>query len=308
MSALAGVRAGDAGPVDTGAVQRGPAEAGGGQPPLLEASGLKMVYGGRTVLAVQRLAVRPREFIAVVGPSGAGKSTLLRLLALVEKPAAGELWLFGRKVWGGGTRAGEKELLQLRRRLALVLQTPVPFRTSVWGNLARVLGWHGQAPGAPESRRRIRQALQAVGLADKAQQAAASLSGGEAQRLAVARALVLQPQLALLDEPTANLDPGNVALVEAGVRSLWLGLGRGRGQGLDLHQGGEQELRPNPCGDPGGATVIMVTHNLFQARRLATRVLFFWDGQLVEDQPVDQFFTAARDPRTQAFLQGKAVF
>jgi tungstate transport system ATP-binding protein len=124
-------------------------------------------------------------------------------------------------------------------------------------------------------------ALELVGLADLSQQAARTLSGGEAQRVALARAMVLEPEVLLLDEPTANLDPYNVSLIENIVRRT------------------NQE---------NGMTCVLVTHNVFQARRLADRVALMLDGKLVEISPAGDFFDRPRDPRTRAFAQGEMVY
>jgi tungstate transport system ATP-binding protein len=147
----------------------------------------------------------------------------------------------------------------------------------VWDNVAYGLRLRGQRAGVAQA---VAQALQRVGLTERQRQPAHRLSGGEAQRTALARALVLQPRVLLLDEPTANLDPYHVGLVEDIVR--------------------EQNSQY-------GTTVVMVTHNIFQARRLAQRVVFLLGGQFVEAAPVEAFFNAPADPRTAAFTRGELV-
>jgi tungstate transport system ATP-binding protein len=135
--------------------------------------------------------------------------------------------------------------------------------------------------GQQDSRERIDRVLERVALAKFARAHPRTLSGGEMQRVAIARALVLEPRVLLLDEPTANLDPYNVKLIENLVR--------------------EQHERYN-------TTIILVTHNVFQARRLATRVALLYDGELIEEAPAETFFTAPRDPRTAAFTTGDLVY
>jgi tungstate transport system ATP-binding protein len=148
---------------------------------------------------------------------------------------------------------------------------------SVQANVAYGLRLRGQRNG----RQRIEATLKQVGLMDLAQQRAGTLSGGEAQRVALARAMVLQPDVLLLDEPTANLDPYNVGLIEDIIRTL---------------------------NHDYGTTLVLVTHNVFQARRLAQRVALMLEGRLIEVADVNTFFESPRDPRTLAFVRGEMVY
>lgn len=233
---------------------------------VIAASGIHKDYGGRRVLTVEKLAVEEGEVLAVVGPSGAGKSTLLRLLAGIEPPDGGQVRFSTDKV-------------------AFVPQRPAPFRTSVIRGILRSLAWHGVR--GPQARRRAEEALEMVALAGFGGRFAPTLSGGEIQRLALARALALEPEVLLLDEPTANLDPANVAVIERVLTSF------------RKHASGH-----GTC----SRTVVLVTHSLFQARRLADRVAFLWNGELVEAAPAERFFTAPRDLRTKAFVEGGLVY
>ncbi len=230
-------------------------------------------YGARTVLQIPHLTIERGEVFALVGPSGAGKSTLLRLLALLEAPTEGQVRvaLHGEPVTQATATTAQ------RRDLAMVFQRPALLSRSVYANVAyglRVRGEHN-------ARSRIEQALARVALGDLARAQPGTLSGGELQRVAVARALVLEPRVLLLDEPTANLDPYNVRLIEQLVT--------------------EQHQQHN-------TTIVLITHNVFQAQRLATRVALLLDGQLVEVAPTAQFFDAPRDPRTAAFVSGELVY
>jgi tungstate transport system ATP-binding protein len=135
--------------------------------------------------------------------------------------------------------------------------------------------------GQRDNHTRVQAALEEVGLAQVAKQAARTLSGGEAQRVALARAMVLQPDVLLLDEPTANLDPYNVGLIEMIARRI-------------NHQ--------------HGTTLVLVTHNVFQAKRLATRVAFLLEGKAIEVADAERFFTAPADSRTAAFVRGDMVY
>lgn len=229
-------------------------------------------YGARTVLAVDTLDILRGEVLAVVGPSGAGKSTLLRLLNFLQPPTTGEV-RFDDLVFSAARAA----TLAMRRRVTTVFQRPVLLKRTVAANVAYGLRLRGQHGGAGD----IRTTLEAVGLAEMAQQPARALSGGEAQRVALARAMVLRPDALLLDEPTANLDPYNVGLIEQIVVRL---------------------------NRDHGATIVLVTHNVYQARRLAHRVLFLLDGRAVEVTATHAFFESPADPRTGAFVRGEMVY
>jgi tungstate transport system ATP-binding protein len=240
--------------------------------PLFALHGVTKHYGNRRVLAVDGLEIARGEVLALVGPSGVGKSTLLRLLNFLETPTTGTIRFL--EHIGDST---QRVPLAVRRRITTVFQRPVLLRRSVAANVAYGLELRGQR--AVEDA--VQTALADVGLAALAHQSARTLSGGEAQRVALARALILRPDALLLDEPTANLDPYNVGLIEQIVTRL----------------NREQ-----------GTTIVLVTHNVFQAKRLAQRVALLLEGQIVEVAPVDDFFDAPRDPRTAAFVRGDMVY
>jgi len=240
--------------------------------PIYQLRDLAKEYNSRRVLSVERLDIRQGEIFALVGPSGAGKSTLLRLLNFLEPPTGGSIRFLGAEF-----SASRPVPLQLRRRVTTVFQRPTLLNRSVWANVRYGLQLRGRRNAA----RQVEMALEHVGLTDLARQHARTLSGGEAQRVALARAMVLQPDVLLLDEPTANLDPYNVGLIEDIVRSL----NRERGTSL-----------------------VLVTHNVFQARRLAHRVALLLEGRIVEVADVESFFQSPRDPRTAAFVRGEMVY
>jgi tungstate transport system ATP-binding protein len=224
------------------------------------------------VLDLERLDIYCGEVLALVGPSGSGKSTLLRLLNFLEPPTTGVIHFQGQAM-----TPDREAPLELRRRVTTVPQRPVLLNRTVLDNVRYGLRLRGERDGRVE----VMEALEVVGLSALARQSARTLSGGEAQRVALARALVLRPDVLLLDEPTANLDPYNIGVIEATVRRL----------------NAEQ-----------GTTVVLVTHNVFQAHRLAHRMGLLLDGRLVEAADVRTFFESPRDPRTGAFVRGEMIY
>jgi len=238
-------------------------------PPIIEIENLKKTYDTRVIVDVERLAIRAGEIFALVGPSGAGKSTLLRLLNFLETPTSGHI------VYRGQARNGNVSL-DVRREITTVFQRPLLLQGSVRDNIAYGLQLRGQHING-----RADELLGAIGLQALANTPAVKLSGGEMQRVALARALVIEPRVLLLDEPTANLDPYNVGLIENIVRE-------------------HNHAR--------GTTVVVVTHNVFQAKRLAHRIGLMLGGRLVEVQDNPAFFDAPQDPRTAAFVRGEMVY
>lgn len=240
--------------------------------PVFELRNIRKTYASRTVLRIDQLLIYLGEVLALVGPSGAGKSTLLRLLNFLEPPSDGSLSFNGNLI-----STANKMPRADRRRVTTVFQRPLLLNRSVRANVAfglRLRGAHSPDPA-------VDQALAQVGLLPLANQQARKLSGGEAQRVALARAMVIKPEVLLLDEPTANLDPYNTGLIEKTITQI----------NIEEH-----------------TTVVLVTHNIFQARRLAQRVGLMLAGELVEIAPVERFFQAPADPRSAAFIRGDLVF
>jgi tungstate transport system ATP-binding protein len=234
-----------------------------------ELRGIVRTYDGRPVLRVATLDIREGEILAIIGPNGAGKSTLLRLLNFLEPPDRGGIRYFGQQI-------DHPPSLELRRQVTMVFQRPVLISGSVRDNLVYPLRIRGML-----SRDRIEDLLDRFNLRGMASESSRNLSGGEYQRVALARALAASPRVLLLDEPTANLDPHNVGMIEAIVQSV-------RAAG-----------RPTP---------VLVTHNIFQAKRLADRVAMLLDGDFIEVGPAEHFFDAPKDPRTAAFVRGEMVY
>ena len=229
-------------------------------------------YAARQVLNIECLEIMPGEIFALVGPSGAGKSTLLRILNFLEPHTSGSYYFEDNAII-----SSVDVTIELRRRVTTVFQRPVLLNTSVWENVAYGL----RIRGKNDHHEHIQAILGQVGLSELANQRARTLSGGEAQRVALARALVIQPDVLLLDEPTANLDPSNVQMIESIIRQ---------------------------ANNQRGATCVLVTHNIFQAHRVAHRVGFMLDGNLIEVAPVDLFFEHPQDVRTAAFVRGDMVY
>ena len=230
---------------------------------LGEARGLVYRVADTNLVDGVDLRVPGGTLTVVMGPNGAGKSLLLRLLHGLLTPTSGEVR------WGGQPLDDE-----LRKRQAMVFQHAVLLRRSVAANIRFALKLRGVA--TPE---RTMEILHAVGLAAQAGQPARLLSGGEQQRLSLARALALRPQVMFLDEPTASLDPASTAAIEAIVTSA-------------------QEQ---------GTKVIFVTHDLGQARRLADDVVFLNRGRLAEHTPAERFFEAPVSRAARDYLAGRLI-
>jgi tungstate transport system ATP-binding protein len=241
---------------------------------LLEVINVYKSFGGREVLKNICLDVRRGEILSVIGPSGSGKTTLLKLMNLLLYPDRGKIFFDG-----VDTAVDEKQRRLLRRGMGMVFQHPALFDTTVFNNIA--LGLRIRGLPKEEIERRVEDALNYVGLRGFAKRKASSLSAGEAQRISLARALVLEPKLLLLDEPTANLDPANVLQIEEAVRRV---------------------------NSEKGVTVVIATHNLLQARRLSHRVAFLWMGELVEVRETREFFENPRSEKTALYLSGKIVY
>ena len=241
---------------------------------MVELTGINKKYDRDEVLKVDKLVLREGFVYGIIGPSGAGKSTLLRIINLLTPPSSGTYHFMGHPLPLNG-----QERLKLQRQMALVFQKTLLFKDSVWNNVA--YGLRARGYSRSEIDQRVGTLLEQVGLKDMASRRADTLSGGEAQRVAIARAVAFEPQLLLLDEPTANLDPGNIELIE----EMILKLNRTK-----------------------SITVVMVTHNVFQARRIAHKVIFIHEGRIVESGSAEQIFTKPEDPRTRAFVEGRMIY
>jgi tungstate transport system ATP-binding protein len=217
--------------------------------------------GGRTILHGIDLAIEGEGITVLLGPNGAGKSVLLRMVAGLQAPHSGSI------DWGG--------VGQPQERIAMVFQTPMILRATVLANA--MLGLVPLGLPRTEREKRAYAALERVGLASRAAASARLLSGGEKQRLALARAWAVKPRLLLLDEPTAALDPTASEAVEHIIRGI----------------------------RTDGAKVLMTTHNLGQATRLADEVIFLAEGRVQEQAPAGRFFARPRSQAARLFIQGE---
>lgn len=233
---------------------------------LLSVRGLSVGIAGKVLLRIPSLDIRAGEPTVIMGPNGAGKSMLLRLLYGLLPATQGEIRMLGQPLTP-----------DLCRRQAMVFQSPVIFRRSVRANVEFALA----ANGVPWQlrRQRVLEILTATGLGDKAKQSARSLSGGEQQKLAVARALATEPEVVFLDEPTSNLDPASVLAIEGLLRDA----------------------------AAAGTKVVLVTHDLGQARRLGEEVLFLHRGRVVEQTPIDKFIESPVSIEAATYVAGELL-
>jgi len=241
----------------------------------VEVQSLSKLIPQKTLLRDVNFSVEESEVFVIIGPNGAGKTTLIRLLDLLDKPSKGRIKFANTEIKG----YSPENLVKWRRKFGMVFQRTVLFNAKVYDNVAYGLKIRGTDNKTIE--KKVKTVLKLVRLSGFEQRHVHTLSGGEAQRVALAQALVIEPELLLLDEPTANLDPANAMLIEEVI----LNIARER-----------------------KATVIMTTHNMFQAKRLADKVALLLDGELIETDTPEIFFNQPKDPRTLAFIEGKIFF
>jgi tungstate transport system ATP-binding protein len=241
---------------------------------ILTLERLKKSYHGKTVLDVDHMEIEEGKITAVIGPSGAGKTTLLSIINGLERPDEGRVIYRGEEFSSNHNYSAAAV-----KQMAMVFQKPVMFKTTVYKNIAYGLKTRNLKKDIIS--KRIEEAASWMGLSDLLQQKAITLSGGEAGRVSVARAMILRPELLLMDEPTANLDPANVSIIE------------------------EMVLKANK---EYGATIIIVTHNMFQAKRLADNIIFMLNGQLIEEGANRDIFENTENQRTRAFISGNMIY
>ncbi len=246
----------------------------------MEVRQLSIYYTKRRAIESVSLPFYRNLITAIIGPSGCGKSTLIRTLnrmndAIPGFHIEGQALLDGEDIYNSGT-----DVISLRRRVGMVFQQPNPFPKSVYENVAYGLRVNGLTNSRAEMDERVERALRGAALwdevKDRLNRNALQLSGGEQQRVCIARALAVEPEVLLMDEPASALDPVSTAKIE----ELMF------------------ELKKN-------YTIVIVTHNMQQAARVSDFTAFLLMGQLIEFNPTPLLFTTPADPRTEAYITGR---
>jgi phosphate transport system ATP-binding protein len=242
---------------------------------IIELANLNAFYGNKKILNNINMKIKKNKITAIIGPSGCGKSTLLAVLNRMIEENGGSI--------EGKVIFNEKDILnysknELRRKVGIVFQKPSPFPLSIYGNLAYAPLYYGVKDkkllnDIVENKLKVSGLYEEV--KDDFKMSALELSGGQQQRLCIARALTVEPDVLLMDEPCSALDVKNTANIEDMLLNL-----------LDDY------------------TIIIVTHNLFQAKRISDYTVFILDGEIVEFGETEQIFNNPRDRRTKEYIEG----
>ena len=241
---------------------------------------LNLYYGSFQALKSVNLSLPAKEITAFIGPSGCGKSTLLKSLNRMNDLVEG-CRITGSVTLDGEDIYGDMDVNLLRKRVGMVFQKPNPFPMSIYDNIAfgpRTHGIHNKARLDDIVEQSLRSAAIWEELKDRLKKSALGMSGGQQQRLCIARALAVEPDVLLMDEPTSALDPISTAKIE------------------DL----AVELKKN-------YTIIIVTHNMQQAVRISDKTAFFLLGEVVEFGDSEELFSMPKDPRTEDYITGRFV-
>jgi len=240
---------------------------------------LNLAYGDNHVLHDISMDMHERRVTALIGPSGCGKSTLLRCINRMND------LIDGVRVWGSlhvkgqDINAAETDVIEIRRRIGMVFQKSNPFPKSIYENVVyglRIAGIGDKATLDEACERSLRGAALWEEVKDRLEESGLSLSGGQMQRLCIARAIAVEPEIILMDEPCSALDPIATLKIEELIYQL------------------KEQY-----------TIVIVTHNLQQAARVSDRTAFFWLGRLVEYGPTSDLFTAPRDKLTEDYITGR---
>src|SRR5271168_1715578 len=246
-----------------------------GAAPVMRAVDLTLGFGAKTVLDAVSLDFPARAVTSLLGPTGSGKTTFLRTLNRMNDKVSGHRYS-GDVLLNGHSIFKDRDLMEFRRRVGMVFQRPNPFPMSIMDNVVAGVRAHKMVP-RKEFKNVAEARLIEVGLwhavKDRLGDSPFRLSGGQQQLLCLARTLAVNPEVLLLDEPTSSLDPTTTEKIEALIRSL-----------------------------ANRLTVIMVTHDLAQAARVADRTAFFFDGRLVEEGPTEQLFLSPKHEETARYV------
>lgn len=234
----------------------------------IQISNLIKEYEKRRVLDIDELNIKKGSLCGIIGPNGAGKSTLIKMIGGLEEATAGFVHYNGESMSG-----------KHNRKITVVFQKPYLLRTTVFHNIAYPLMIRNEKKKDIE--RKVNQILEEMGLEDFRDKKSWTLSGGEMQKVALARALVFKPSLLLLDEPTANIDPSSIASMEEMIKKI-----------------NEREE----------TTVLIITHNIQQAKRLCKEVVFMHKGKIEEYGEMKRVIFEPKNPMTEAFVKGELLF
>jgi phosphate transport system ATP-binding protein len=264
----------------SGLTSRAGPQAAADRPVKVQADGLNFSYGSTRALEDISIRIHSNVVTAFIGPSGCGKSTFLRTLNRMNDIIAGtrvdgKVLIDGTDIYGPGI-----DVVALRRRVGMVFQKSNPFPKSVFDNVAYGLRINGMAGSRSELAERVEESLRQAALwdevKDRLQDSALAMSGGQQQRLCIARALAVRPDILLMDEPASALDPIATQRIEELV--------------YDLKK---------------TYTIVIVTHNMQQAARVSDFTAFFWLGRLVEYGRTDKMFTAPAEKLTEDYVTGR---
>jgi len=235
---------------------------------LIETIDLCQRHGERDILKNINIRVERSEVFALIGSTGSGKTTLLRLINFLDLPTSGRIYLDGTAV-----TESRRKILEARRRMAFVLQKPVVFNTSIYDNIAYGLKWRGASKSSIHQK--VSDILEMVDLSAYKNRNARTLSGGEVQRVAIARAIAIEPEVLLLDEPTANLDPISTSKIEELITNI-------------IHR--------------YDTTIIMATHDMSQGQRLADRIGVLLNGEILQTGAWREVFNSPRNREIADFV------
>lgn len=228
---------------------------------------LTKYYNQQSVLNINSFSIKQGSFLGIIGPNGAGKSTLTRILAGLDTPSSGEV-LYNNSSLNPS----------ISKNITMVFQKPYLIRTTVFNNISYPLKIRKVNP--KEIKERVNHLIQEMDIENIKYQNAWTLSGGEAQKVALARAIIFKPSLLILDEPTASIDPASIFMMEKTIKNF--------------------HVKTN-------TTLIMVTHNLQQAKRLCSDVAFMYKGSIFEYGKTNDVILSPQNELTRCFMKGEIV-